>query len=94
MIKTEPTVSVRKQKSKEAAAVLASSHLTNTMKRFLIFIILLSLLIVGEYYFLTEMFTQKRPGVIAGSLGIAILCVYFLVRFYKRSIISSPTTAS
>jgi ABC-type uncharacterized transport system permease subunit len=94
VIKIKPIVSVRKQNSERAAAAVAVPLFTNTMKRFLIFIILLSLLIVGEYYFLTEIFTQKRVLVIAGSLVVAILCVYLLIRFYKRSVISSRTMTS
>jgi uncharacterized BrkB/YihY/UPF0761 family membrane protein len=64
------------------------------MKRFVVFIVLLSLLIVGEYYFLTEVITQKRGWVIAGSLLVSVVCLYFLIRFYKRSIISSRPTGS
>ncbi|MBB1286702.1 hypothetical protein HRH25_20145 [Flavisolibacter sp. BT320] len=64
------------------------------MKRFVVFIVLLSLLIVGEYYFLTEVITQKRGWVIGGSLLVSVVCLYFLIRFYKRSIISSRPTGS
>ncbi|HEV7334096.1 MAG TPA: hypothetical protein VGN63_23895 [Flavisolibacter sp.] len=64
------------------------------MKRFLIFIILLLLLIVGEYYFLTEVITQKRVWVIAVSLLVSVICLYFLIRFFKRTIISSRPSGS
>ena len=73
---------------------MGAYFLTNTMRRFVVFIILLSLLIVGEYYFLTEVITHKRVWVIAGSLLVSVICLYFLIRFYKRSIISSRPTGS
>jgi hypothetical protein len=82
-------VSVRNRTSKRAAAKIAASLFTNTMKKFIIFILILLLLIVSEYYFLTEIFTQRRLMVIAPSCLLIVLCLFGLVRFLKRSVISS-----
>lgn len=71
------------------AAANAASLFPTTMKRFIVFIFLLSLLIVAEYYFLTEVFTQKRPLVISISLAVVAGCLYSLIRFFKRSVFSS-----
>ncbi|WP_121352363.1 hypothetical protein [Flavisolibacter nicotianae] len=59
------------------------------MKKFLIFILILSLLIVSEYYFFTEIFTQKRIPVIAVTGLVILICLYRLIRIFKRSILSS-----
>jgi peptidoglycan hydrolase CwlO-like protein len=59
------------------------------MKKFIVFIVLLSLLIVSEYYFLTEVFTQKRTWVLAVTLLVTLVCLYSLFRYFKRSLFSS-----
>lgn len=78
------------KKEKAAAAIVA----TTTMKRFVVFIILLSLFIAGEYYFLTELITQKRAWVISASLLVSVISLYYLIRFFKHSLISSRPTGS
>jgi hypothetical protein len=47
------------------------------------------LLIVAEYYFLTEFFSQKRVSVIVVCLLVIVACLYGLTRFFKRSYFSS-----
>lgn len=59
------------------------------MKRFLVFIVLLLLLIVAEYYFFTEIFSYKRLLILAMSGMVAMGCLFCLIRFFKRSVISS-----
>ncbi|HET7897309.1 MAG TPA: hypothetical protein VFL47_06560 [Flavisolibacter sp.] len=59
------------------------------MKKFLVFLIILLLLIGSEYYFLTELFTQKRLPILAASLAVTLACLYFLFRYFKRSLFSS-----
>jgi hypothetical protein len=79
--------SVRYRISKREAAA-AAAPFSATMKKFIVFILVLSLLIAAEYYVLTEFFTQKRPSVIGLSLMVVIGCLFFLSRFFKRSIVS------
>jgi hypothetical protein len=59
------------------------------MKKFIIFILLLSLLVVSEYFFLTEMFSEKRVPVLVGTLLVTVACLYSLFRYFKRSIFTS-----
>lgn len=82
-------VSTRRETSRRAAKTKVASLLPDTMKKFLIFILILSLLIVSEYYFFTEIFTQKRIPVIAVTGIVILLCLYRLIRIFKRSIVSS-----
>ena len=56
------------------------------MKKFVIFIFALALLIASEYYLLTELFTQKRLPVIAGSFITVLLCIFVFLRFFKKSV--------
>ena len=58
------------------------------MKKFIVFIVILSLLIAAEYYFLIEFLTQKRIPVIAGTLLVIVGCLYYLTRFFKQSYFS------
>jgi cation transport ATPase len=89
-LRSEQFATRKPKKEKAAAAIVA----TNTMKRLVVFILLLSLFIVGEYYFLTELITQKRAWVISASLLVTVICLYFLIRFFKHSLISSRSTGS
>jgi hypothetical protein len=89
VIKLKDIVSTRQRLNKRAAVTKTASLFPNTMKKFLVFILILSLLIVSEYYFFTEIFTQKRPLVIAVSAVVIAACLYRLIRFFKRSFISS-----
>ena len=89
MSKPKTIVSASNRTNKRAAATNAASLFSNSMKQFIVFIFLLTLLIVAEYYFLTEVFTQKRLFVVAGSLAIVLGCLYSLIRFFKRSVFSS-----
>ena len=89
-MKSKAVTAVRNQtNNRTVSGETASFFLPGNMKRFLVFILLLSLLITAEYYFLTEMFTQKRPLILAASLLVVILCLYRLIRFFKRSVFSS-----
>jgi len=63
--------------------------LLSNMKKFVIFILTLFLLIACEYYLLTEMFTQKRLPVIAGTLTGVLLCVFVFLRFFKKTVTTS-----
>jgi uncharacterized BrkB/YihY/UPF0761 family membrane protein len=94
VIKPRHNLFATRDRKQERAATITATFLTNTMKRFVVFIVLLGLLIMGEYYFLTEVITQKRGWVIVASLLVSVICLYFLIRFYKRSIISSRPTGS
>jgi hypothetical protein len=58
------------------------------MKKFIVFILVLSLLIAAEYYVLTEFLTHKRLSVISSSLLVVIGCLFFLSRFFKQSVVS------
>ena len=71
------------------AAVNAAALFPSTMKKFIVFILLLSLLVVSEYFFLTEIFSQKRVPVLAGTLLVTLSCLYSLFRYFKRSVLSS-----
>ena len=75
--------------SKRPAAAKAASLFPSNMKKFLAFILILSLLIVSEYYFFTEIFTQKRVAILVVSALVILLCLYRLIRIFKRSFISS-----
>ncbi len=59
------------------------------MKKFLVFILFLTVLIVAEYYFFTEMFAQKRILVLLPSLLVMILSIYAIFRFAKKDIINT-----
>lgn len=63
--------------------------LFSNMKKFVIFILTLLLLIGCEYYLLTEMFTQKRLPIIAGTLIGLLLCVFVFLRFFRKSVTTS-----
>ena len=59
------------------------------MKKIIIFIVALFLLIASEYYFLTEVFTQKRIPAMAGSFTLILCCIFIFLRFFKKTVISS-----
>lgn len=88
MIKQKRFVSIRQRSSERAAADIAASLFSNTMKKFFVFILILLSLIVSEYYFLTEIFTQKRIPVLVVSFVVTIVCLYCLIRYFKRSVFS------
>jgi hypothetical protein len=58
------------------------------MKKFLIFIFLLTVLIVAEYYFFIEMFSQKRAVILLPGLLVMGLSIYAIFRFAKKNIIN------
>jgi heme/copper-type cytochrome/quinol oxidase subunit 4 len=89
VIRPQRIVLIRSRKSKRTAAIPAASLFSTTMKKFIAFILVLSLLIVAEYYFLTEFFSQKRVSVIVVCLLVIVACLYGLTRFFKRSYFSS-----
>lgn len=57
------------------------------MKKFLIFIFLITILIMGEYYFINEVFAQRRLLVMGTSLFVIIVSVYTIFRFAKKRFI-------
>jgi len=63
------------------------------MKKFLIFIFFLTILIVAEYYFFIEMFSQKRAVVLMAGLLIMSLAIYAIFRFAKKNIINTKHTS-
>jgi heme/copper-type cytochrome/quinol oxidase subunit 4 len=71
------------------AAIPAAFPLSTAMKKFIVFILVLSLLIIAEYYFLTEFFTQRRVPVILICLMAIIGCLYGLSRFFSQRYFSS-----
>ncbi|MGZ3848415.1 MAG: hypothetical protein ACXVMS_10910 [Flavisolibacter sp.] len=64
------------------------------MKKFLIFILFLTVLIVAEYYFFTEMLSRKRTLVLMPSLVLVIIAIYGIFRFAKKNIINTKHTQS
>ena len=89
MNKSKSIVSVRYEESKSDEPLLRLTLFSNTMKKFFIFLFTLLILIGSEYYFLTELFAQKRIPVLAVSLLVTIGCLFFLFRYFKRSIFPS-----
>jgi hypothetical protein len=83
------TTSLIRNLSRDRVVVPTAVFLSTAMKKFIVFILVLSLLIAAEYYFLTELFTQKRAAVIACTLLVIVGCLIYLTRFFKRSYISS-----
>ena len=63
-----------------------------TMKKFIVFIIFLLLLIVSEYYFLNEMFSHKRVFILMLSLLGVVVCIYAVIRFFKKNILNPKQT--
>jgi hypothetical protein len=58
------------------------------MKKFLIFIFFSVLLILSEYFLLNELFAYRRLPILLLSLVATIACIYALVKFFKKSILS------
>lgn len=56
------------------------------MRKFFVFISSLAVLITAEYYFLTEIFSQKRLPVLVISLLLVLLCILVFIRFFKKSV--------
>jgi hypothetical protein len=86
--KPKTTVFIRYRNS-NSTVVPAAAFISTTMKKFIVFILVLSLLIAAEYYFLTELFTQKRIAIIACTLLVIVGCLCYLTHFFKRSYFSS-----
>ena len=63
------------------------------MKKFLIFIFFLTVLIIAEYYFFIEMFSQKRVIVLMPGLLVMALAIYAIFRFAKKNIVSTKHTS-
>lgn len=57
------------------------------MKKFLIFISFLVLLIVSEYFLLTELLSHKRATVLLLSLLATVACIYAVIKFSKKNIL-------
>jgi hypothetical protein len=76
-------------RNSEREALSTAAFFSTDMKKFIVFILVLSLLIAAEYYFLTEFLTQKRIPVIAGTLLVIVGSLFYLTRFFKQTYISS-----
>ncbi len=85
MLNQNHCIEVVKQAEGMAAKDAAFSFIL--MKKFLVFIFFLFLLIAAEYYFLTEIFTQKRLPVLSGSLVLIVVCMVVFVRFFRKSVL-------
>ena len=59
------------------------------MKKFILFILFISLLILSEYYFFVEVFSEKRVAVLLPSLVLMILSLFGIFRFAKRNILKT-----
>ena len=62
------------------------------MKKFLIFILFLTVLIIAEYYFFVEVFSQKRTVILLPSLLIMGLSIFGIFRFAKKRFINTNHT--
>ncbi|HEX6333588.1 MAG TPA: hypothetical protein VFZ78_05125 [Flavisolibacter sp.] len=62
------------------------------MKKFLLFIFLFTILIVGEYYFFNEIFSRQRMVVLIPSFVIIILGIYSIFRFAKKILVNPKQT--
>lgn len=66
-----------------------SSFISHFMRKFLIFIGFLFLLILSEYFLVTELFGQKRPLVLIISLMSSIIFIIAAYRFFKKNFLTS-----
>jgi len=57
------------------------------MKKFFTFILFLLLLIISEYYFLSEMFSHQRLAILSISLLGIVFCILAFLRFFKKNIL-------
>lgn len=89
MNKPQRIVSIGNHNRNGTSRLHGSLSFSTTMKEFIVFILILSLLIAAEFYFFTEIFTHRRVAVIIVSLVVIVACLYQLVRFFRRSFISS-----
>ena len=63
------------------------------MKKFLIFIFLLTVLIIAEYYFFIEIFSQNRTIVLLPGFLVMALAIYAIFRFAKKNILNTKPTS-
>lgn len=66
---------------------MAAFSFSRFMKKFLIFILVLLLLIISEYFLVNELFSHKRPPVLLLSLLGTVLCIYGVIKFFKKNIL-------
>ena len=59
------------------------------MKRFVIFILIISCLILSSHYFFTEIFSERRPLVLGLSFVLILSSVFGVMKFAKRNIINT-----
>jgi hypothetical protein len=57
------------------------------MKKFIVFVFFLLLLIVSEYFLLSELFSQKRFLILGLCLLGTVVSVVAVIRFYKKYIL-------
>jgi len=62
------------------------------MKKFLVFILFLSLLILSEYFLLNELFSDRRVFILLPSLLGTLLCIYAVIKFFKKYILPARHT--
>jgi len=48
---------------------------------------MLLLLVVSEYFFINELFSHKKPEVLIVSLFGTVLCIYGVIKFFKKNIL-------
>lgn len=58
------------------------------MKKFMVFILFLTLLIVAEYYFFVELFSQRRMLVLLPGLMLMGGAILGIFRFAKKTILA------
>jgi len=59
------------------------------MKKFITYIFFLTVLIISEYYFFTEIFAQKRLPVLMASSMVMLATIFGIFRFAKKNIINT-----
>ena len=59
------------------------------MKKFITYIFFLTVLIISEYYFFTEIFSQKRMPVLMASSLVMLATIFGIFRFAKKNIINA-----
>ncbi|MGN6164362.1 MAG: hypothetical protein ACTHOF_07470 [Flavisolibacter sp.] len=64
------------------------------MKKFLTFILFLTILIIAEYYFFIEMFSKKRTFILLPSLLFMLIAIYGIFRFAKKTISNTKHSQS
>jgi len=62
------------------------------MKKFLVFITLLFLLILSEYFLISEFFFARRVPVLMVSLVATVFFIFISIRFFKKFLLHGKQT--